>query len=318
MLRLVPLCGAILFAPAAQPTASSAAFAQGYPARKLCIGGQTYTLRDHDEFDRDSTLSVSDIWPPSGGKVWSNRFQWGRTNNPGTDDAYYPDRATVAAWGVPPVAAIVPGAGVSLSAYPVPRAFASDSSTVCSARPCRGHLAGLLTSNASHASGYWVFSAKLPSGDGWWPAVWLQNETGSGGYDELDNEEEWGPSQFGPNVVQQTQQCVSPACSGPSLYERTTVTTSATAQHTYGALATSNYVGFYIDNVPTTSRYPRFTQSGLDPIMNLQVCTKDSYCAPAPATDARAAMIVKYYRYYAPPDKPAPCPEPYDLPPLPP
>jgi beta-glucanase (GH16 family) len=304
--------------PTASPTPSPTPTGlTGDLASTLCIAGSTYTLGDHDWFDRDSSLSVSDTWPESGGAEWSDQFSFGRTNNAGTDDAYYPSQAQVAAWGVQPVAVTVPGVGLELKSYPVTNPSAAETTALKSDGTLRGHLSGMLTNSKSYVNGYWVYSVQLPGGNGWWPAVWLLNEAMNGStYQELDTEEQWGPETIGANVVQQTQQCGSGANCSNQIYQRTTVGSSDTAQHTYATIATPSYVGFYIDGAATTAAYPRYTNTGLNPILNLQVCTPNSYCPPAPAATATAQMIVKYYAYYAPPPTPAPCGPPYDVPAL--
>jgi len=159
-----------------------------------------------------------------------------------------------------------------------------------------------------------------PQAVGWWPALWELNEepNTAGGADELDNMEQVAPILWGTNVVQQTEQCYASDCSyGNNLFAQTTVATGDSAQHTYAALATSSYVGFYVDNVAKSTQFTRFSNAPLMPIINFQVCTNNSWCEPAPAAGATAQMIVKYYRYYAPPATSDPCPTPYDVPALP-
>jgi len=283
----------------------------------LCIGGQLYTLADHDEFAQDGSLSVSDTWPPASGTRWSNRYQWGRTNNPGGDDSYYPSLADLASWGLPPVAQILPGVGLAVDSYPVTTPTPSaEETTLCADGTCRGHLSGLLSNTNVYTSGYWVYSAQLPSGNGWWPAVWELNETTMGCYDELDNLEQWSPDVFGAGSVSQTEQLSSGACAvdgGTALGHKTIVATSDSAFHTYGALATSTYVGFYIDAMATTKQLPRYAVTPLNPIIQVQVCIA-SWCQPYAGPTDTARMIVQYYRYYAPPPTPTSCPAPYDLP----
>jgi hypothetical protein len=289
--------------------------------QKLCIGGQTFTLAAHDEFDLDATLNVTDRPPNSASPAtWSDQYSFGRVNTglDGTDDSFYPSLATVQAWSVPPVVSLVRGEGVALRAYPVPAAHARDAATVCIDGTCRGHLAGLLTSPQAYANGYWEYEAQIPTGQGWWPALWLLNESGSGPYAETDVVEAWGPSLLGANVVQQTQ--VVRGDSDPNLRVRTTVPTAASAMHTYAALVGSSNVVFYIDGKPTSGRIPRPNAKGalLNPVMNLESCTSTTWCAPAPPAGTTESMLVEHYRYYAPPTTPAPCAPPYDLPaPLP-
>ena len=136
--------------------------------KTLCIGGQLYTLTSHDEFNKDSKLSVTDDVAKAGNpRMWSNGFTYGRQQNTGTDDSYYPSMATLAAWGAPPVVELVPGIGVKLSAYPVPPTHANDKDTVCVDGTCRHYVAGLLTSGEAYPFGYWEYKAQVPVTEGW-------------------------------------------------------------------------------------------------------------------------------------------------------
>jgi hypothetical protein len=300
--------------PTPVPTALPTSLTGDLP-NTLCVAGQTYTLGDHDWFDLDKTLSVGDNWPQSGTE-WADIASFGRTNNAGIDDSYYPSQAQLSSWGLPPVASLVPG-GVAIKSYPAPASPTSDEeAALCSDGTCRGHISGLLANEKSAADGYWVYSVQTPGGNGWWPAAWLLNMTGTPPYNEFDNLEQWGPETIGSNVVQQTEQCLQQCTAGPGLYSRTTVATSSSAQHTYAVLATPTGVGFYVDNTPTTTAFTRYEQSPVSPVMNLQVCTGNSWCPPAPAASATAEMIVRYYAYYAPPAVSTPCSQPYNVPKL--
>ena len=290
----------------AGPGASDAAV--GAPGT-LCIGGEVYDLASHDEFDQDTSLSVSDTWPTPPGTKWTNRFQYGRTNNPGTDDAYYPSKETVAAWGAPPVAELAPGVGVKLTSYLVPQAHANDP-ILCEGGACRKHLAGLLSSSEAHATGFWVYSVQTPGGPGWWPAAWLLNQTTMGEYNEIDNLEQWGPATFGPNVVVQTRQL---PMNSPNV--KLTIASASSAQHTYAAIVTDSFTGFYIDGVPSSKRLARGPTTPMSPIMNLQSCIA-GWCAPGPDPSGTGTMIVRYYRYYAPTSTAKTCAPPFDLPAL--
>ena len=274
----------------------------------LCVGGQLYTLADNDNFANDSTIAQSDLWPPPTGTEWSNQYSFGRTNNAGSDLALYPSQHQMAAlWpSSPPVLALVPGVGLAVNAYPVPTPTSSAQMTaLCNNdnggdTTCRKYLAGLLSNNQSHVTGYWEYTAQLPpnnaAGQSWWPAVWTLNETGTGNYTEYDNEEQWPAAVLGANVVQQTEQCVSP-CSGSAHYQRTTLATSQTAMHSYGVYVSNSFAGFYIDRSPTTYQYPINATGAIDPIIQLQV---NGAYGVTPGPTASAQMLVQDYVYYSP------------------
>jgi hypothetical protein len=305
--------------PSPTPVPSPTATAVGSVPQTLCIGGQVYTLASHDEFNLDSHLSITDNRIGDiGSAAWSDSFSWARENTglDGTDDSYYPSMATVAAWGVAPVEQLEPGVGVKLNGEPVPAAHLNDTSTVCEDGTCRGHLGGLLTSPKGYANGYWEFKAKFPSTAGWWPALWLLNESGAGLYNETDVMEAWGPHALGPNFVEQTE--ILNAGQGPAPYARTSVPTDSTQMHTYAALITPSYVGFYIDNAAKSKQLTRSNSTApLNPILDLESCAPTSWCAPAPPAGQSATMTVEHYRYYAPPIKSTPCAPPYDVPAIP-
>jgi len=289
----------------------------------LCIGGQTYTLTDHDEFDQDSTLSIAD---PIGSTLeannnwnggtnpnfeWTDTLQWSQVNNDHSDDAYSPTLAQTAAWGIPNPRTLDPGVGVVLSAYPVPSPMASGEETaLCADGVCRGHISGLLADPKSAATGYWVFSAEVPNGNGWWPALWSLDNGDDTEYDAMEENSFW----WGNDVVQQTEQ----NSGGSEADTQITLPTLSTAFHTYAYLVTSSNVGFYADNV-AQSNFPRYHTSAVNTIMNIQICKtgSQSYCNTAPAATATAQMTVKYYRHYAPPATSDPCLTPYDVPALP-
>lgn len=264
----------------------------------LCIGGETYLLTSNDEFNQDQTLDITDSGPApgqgAGTHMWSSTYSYGRTNLKGIDDSYYPSSATLASWGAPPVLQLIPGKGLEVRAYPVPAAHANDAATVCSDGTCRHYLAGLLTSQQAFVNGYWEFKAEVPAEERWWPALWLLNESNSGAYNENDVLEIFGNS-IGQGAVQQT------IVSNNSQNVRATISTAATQMHIYATLETPNYVGYYIDGVPTSKRLGRpAATTAMNPIINLESCTASSFCAPgAQATDT-ASMTIEHYRYYAP------------------
>jgi hypothetical protein len=288
-------------------------------ASTLCVGGQTYTLDDHDWFDLDSTLSVSDTWPPPLGTEWSNRYSFGRDNNLGTDDNYYPSTADLASLGVSAPAVLIPGVGVQTKSIPVPVAQATNpalawTSGTCTGGTCyQGHIGGLLANQNSYNYGYWEYSAQLPGGAGWWPSDWLLNMSGGGAYNEWDAFEQWGPSVIGANVIQQTEQ---PSVLSTQLFARTTSATADSAQHLYGIFVTPSGGAFYFDRTQSsTGLFPLNSGAGvpLDPIIQMQVCANaknwpnGNFCEPAPAATASAASITRYYAHFSPPATPAPC-----------
>lgn len=233
--------------------------------------------------------------------MWSNGFTYGRQQNTGTDDSYYPSMATLAAWGAPPVVELVPGIGVKLSAYPVPPTHANDKDTVCVDGTCRHYVAGLLTRGEAYPFGYWEYKAQVPVTKGWWPALG-ELSGGNGIYNEVDNLEVFSEV-TGLNVMQQTMQGSK---SMPS-YARLTVPTASTAMHSYAAIVTPSYTGFYIENVATSGKIlPSGSTAPMLPIMNLHTFADGSWGAPS-AGNSTASILVEHYRYYAPPEPATPC-----------
>ena len=85
-------------------------------------------------------------------------------------------------------------------------------------------------------------TAKLPAGQGMWPAIWLYGGTDPG---ELDILESVG----GGNTAYQTVH----ATDGSQNAAQTTNTSFTTSYHAYGLLWTPTSVSYYIDGVKTGS-----------------------------------------------------------------
>jgi beta-glucanase (GH16 family) len=104
---------------------------------------------------------------------------------------------------------------------------------------------GILSTNGLHQweYGYYSVTAKLPAGQGFWPAIWLYGSNSSS--QELDMMESVG----GGNTVYQTVHTAS----GQQYQAQTTGTNFTTGYNTYGMLWTPTSVTFYINGVETGS-----------------------------------------------------------------
>jgi hypothetical protein len=262
--------------------------------QSLCVGGTQYTTSQDDEFAQDTKLnavSTSINANPAPAATWSTAYSWGRTNNAGTDNAFYTD-SSVTPYYTPFSFA---NASLMIEAAPVPAAHLSDSIL-----QGRGWLSGVLEGKAL-TYGYVEVSAKEPNLRGFWPApIWLLGENGAdgkgNGYAELDGNEIFG-NDYGPSVVQQTQILNNDPVRS-SNYVRTTVSPDpSTAYHTYGILWTPTSVSFYIDRVATTKAYANAATGPMNPIINLQVFANNTW-APPPATQTPQYESLKYYRWY--------------------
>jgi hypothetical protein len=301
-----PYVYAISGAPTPAPTSSPSPAPGAPPAATLCIGSQLYNLTDYDNFAADAALSVTDNWPPTSAQ-WSNQFYFGRTNNAGLDLALYPSQAQMSAlWPtLAPVAKLIPGVGLDLHAEPVPMpTTAAQHTALCSNgddTTCRTYLSGMLSKPDSYVNGYWVYRAMLPSNNSspnsWWPAVWTFNNTPTAGPGrELDDLENWPGAVLGSNVVQQTEQCYSPCSGGGTIGYRGVLASSQTAMNDYGSISTGPYVGFYINEVPTSTQMVNNNASSpLAPILSLQV---NGAYGVTPGPGATADLIVAWYAYY--------------------
>ena len=105
---------------------------------------------------------------------------------------------------------------------------------------------GILSMNGLHQYeyGYFQVTAKLPAGQGFWPALWLYGSNSSG--DELDMLESVG----GGNTVYQT---VHDSSGAQAYQDQATSSSFTTSYNTYGMLWTSTGITFYINGVKTGS-----------------------------------------------------------------
>lgn len=148
-------------------TLSQSRRAQG---ASLCVAGTVYDIAQDDEFATDSTLSTSPAAVPvaqtlSPKITWSTQFNWGGGafyNNGGTDDAYYEDPTLAPALN--PFTLTNGALGITASPLAQP--------TTPPDGIARHWASGELT-GPPITYGYFEIDAKLPTLQGFWPALWL-------------------------------------------------------------------------------------------------------------------------------------------------
>jgi hypothetical protein len=298
-------------------------------------------------------LNVSDNYGPAflasaKQTTWSNIFSFGRENGglDGTDDSAYPSFANIATWqseygasNYPNTIQLEPGVGVQLLAYPAPQPVPSDvEALLCADGTCRHNLGGLMDANINNAYeyGYWIYSAEVPDGrssaPGFWPSDWTLCESvcspSGNNYYEMDTFEVFS-TLLGQGTFDQTLQPENPASGTPQTIgpgpitgqqlDRLNSPTLQTAFHQYSELSSPTYVGFWFDNVAESGALNQVPAAqnpnnpGVNPIMEMQTCTSNSYCAPGVGpTQAPGVMTEQYYRHYAP--STVSCGPPYDVP----
>jgi len=136
--------------------------------------------------------------------MWATKLPWGRTNNAGTDDAYYTDPSQ-GFGGYNPFS--FSGSAISITAEPVPAAYA-DAPELSIDGTKRHWLSGALA-GPPQTYGYAEVSAKEPNLQGFWPApLWLWGTSGKQpftppAFQELDVNELFGNA-YPKSTVQQT------------------------------------------------------------------------------------------------------------------
>ena len=111
------------------------------------------------------------------------------------------------------------------------------------------YTSGLMTSKLSFAQqyGYFEVRAKLPTGNGLWPAFWLLPLSPNGSAAEIDVFEQLGRD---PSSIFQTQHTSS---TGTATWKTTQVHVDNPDQfHTYGMLWDKNFLVWYVDGVETS------------------------------------------------------------------
>jgi beta-glucanase (GH16 family) len=277
---------AIVPMPVASPTPTPAPTP---PAQDICVNGTQYQTTEDDEFSQDTSL----------GSMWQQNLPWGRTNNPGTDDAYYAAPSQMLFGGYNPVS--FANSALNITAEPVPAAYASVSALTAGGAT-RHWLSGAL-SGPAQVYGYAEVSAEEPNLQGFWPApLWLWGTSGKQpftppAFQELDLNELFGTA-YPASTVQQTM-LYGYESTVDGLPVRTIVNPDpSTAFHTYGVLWTPSTVTFYIDRVPTTPTYAAVSSYPMIPIINLQVFAASAGWAQPPANQTPQTMHLAYFRWY--------------------
>lgn len=168
-----------------------------------------------------------------------------------------------------------------------------------------GYTSARLNSKFTFTYGRIDIRAKLPSGEGTWPAIWtLGKNIDTAGWPacgEIDIMEHWGHE--ATNVSSATH---TPACSGANSCDArigsTTVSDFDTEFHVYSAIWTEEEIRFYIDNefrysynppTKTASNWP-FTA---DQFILLNVAMGGSWFSIDP-NFSQSAMEIDYVRVY--------------------
>ena len=294
----------------------------------LCIGGQTYTFTEGDDFTQETQAqfaSYTTSWeinqyqypaPQYTGKsnwLWSDALSGiGRGNNAGTDDSYYvhiddanPSRSYPGPW----VNSVQPRPGPQIIGTP-PNSYMLIRGVYAPA----GHEADLggrhwlsgAIEGQNFRYGYTESTAEFTKGPGWWPSDWTEvTPSGLGyygngqGYQEFDTFEYFGGIQ-GPTTVQQTE--ITP---NPSLFSRTNVPTLDTQYHTYGQLwvpdiaGVPGYIVFYIDRQPTNYYFMKPGQAQMNPISVLQIGAPGSFVSSPPVTAIGELKLKNYFTWHA-------------------
>ena len=294
----------------------------------LCVGGSAYQTTFDDEFQKDNALSLSPTQynattAPNSGAYSTYIANIGfnsRTNNGGSDDAYYTD-ATQGFGGYNPFI-IGNGQPLQIHAIPVPAPYATTPALTPGDGYTRHWLSGVLT-RPGKLYGYYEVAAKEPNLQGFWPApLWL---LGAGSYNgksqpyplatpvadltgiqEIDVNELFGNA-LGPSNVQQTliygyEPNPTPTPPTPALSQHVNTVVSpdpGASYHTYGVLILPGYVSFYIDRVPK-AQYPATPEGNMNIMMQLQVFANGAFggTTSGPASSTPQSIYYTYYREY--------------------
>jgi hypothetical protein len=258
----------------------------------ICVGGNEFSTTEDDEFSEDSSL----------GSMWATKLPWGRTNNAGTDDAYYTD-PTAGFGGYDPVS--FSDGAMNITAEPVPATDANAPALSIDGTK-RHWLSGAL-SGPPQTYGYVEISAREPNLQGFWPApLWLFGTSGKQpftppAFQELDVNELLG-STFGKSSVQQTM-LYGYRTPTDGIPVRTVISPDpGTTFHTYGVLWTAGKPGtvtFYVDRHVATPTYPAQSNYPMIPIISLQVFASGTWSLP-PVDNTPQTMSLQYFRWYQP------------------
>ena len=222
-----------------------------YQKPLICIAGTQYSIVQQDQFWKDSSLSKTSgciVSNPPPSQMWSTEFPWcGRTNNVGTDTAYYSD-STVYPY-IDPFS--IQNNALVITSSPAP-AGVKGSTGIAG----QTYISGTLSA-APLTYGYFELAGKIPNQNGFWPAFWLITTNWSApSYAELDVYELFG-NMFGLNNISQTYDY------GPSNNIQHFGTGSfgvlpdpSKSYHVYGVNWTPTGITFYVDHVPTSKTFP--------------------------------------------------------------
>ncbi len=254
------------------------------------INTSSMTLTFDDEFN-----SLSLYNPATGMGTWKTNYQYGRQSDwtsrtfaGNQEKEIYVDPtfrgAGSTALGINPFS--IDDGTLSITARTTPSAMRA-------ALWNYGYTSGVLTTEPSFSQtyGYFEVRAKLPAGQGVWPAFWLVPSDASA-YPEIDVMEQIG----GAGVYQSTH-----TKSSGSLTSKTytsTVATDTSSYHTYGALWTPETVTFYIDGKETASE-PTPSDMNKPMYMILNLAIGGSWPGNPSSSFASANYNIDYVRAYS-------------------
>ncbi|EJU14713.1 glycoside hydrolase family protein [Sphingomonas sp. LH128] len=160
-----------------------------------------------------------------------------------------------------------------------------------------GHTwtSGLLTSKFTFAQqyGYFEIRAKMPEGNGFWPAFWLL-PTDNTWPPELDIFEQHGKD---PNVLYMTTHGTSTPGKTMEAQDRAVVDT--TQFHTYGVDWNGERIVYYIDGMEVARQAtPAAMQKEMYMLVNLAVGGTASWSGPSDASTPTGEMKIDYIRAY--------------------
>lgn len=203
-----------------------------------------FTLAFDDEFtsfNGDST----------GSNGWKTQYNFGRTNN--DEQECYMDTSV----GVNPFSISANGLAI--------QAAAAGSTTPCGTLSAYPYTSGLISSYTSFYMeyGYWEARVKLPSGQGFWPAFWMEAE-GGGWPPEIDIFEELSTA---TTTIYQSDHYSSGG--NQQDFTAVTVADTSTGFHTIAVDWEPSGLVFYFDGMATGISYP--ARPGLNQAMFMYV-----------------------------------------------
>jgi len=247
----------------------------------------------HLTFD-DEFTSFSQYNPATGTGTWRTEYGWGGAGTLGShtlnnEQEIYVDPTfagtSSAPLGLNPFS--ITSQGLNITAFAINNA--TDSADLWGYK----YASGLITTKFSFSQeyGYFVMDAKLPAGQGVWPAFWLLPEDGTVP-SELDIMESVGT----PSTVYES---VHSGATGKDVSTGTnTHVDTSSGFNTYGLLWGPNELQFYVDGVEVFEEAtPADMHKPFYILANLAV--GGGWAGSVPADFTSATMTIAYIRAYA-------------------